>query len=75
MYGNRNVTHYWSSVWITRSVKDCTRMKAIEEVFERNYEDEAANWEEDVVSVLNQVVALKPFENRLEQFLNWKSNL
>ena len=50
-------------------------MKAIEEVFERNYEDEAANWEEDVVSVLNQVVALKPFENRLEQFLNWKSNL
>jgi hypothetical protein len=50
-------------------------MKAIEEAFERNYEDEAANWEEDVVSILNQTVQSKPFESRLEQYKIWKSFL
>ena len=52
-----------------------TTIQAIEETFERNYEDEAANWEEDVVSVLNQVAQSKPFESRLEEYLTWKSNL
>jgi hypothetical protein len=51
-----------------------TTIQAIEETFERNYEDEAANWEEDVVSVLRSMPK-KSFEERLLEYKVWKLNL
>ncbi len=38
------------------------------EVFERDYSNEVANWEEDVTSVLKEIPRV---EGRLEDYLKW----